>query len=151
MEDMAAAAAAATQGEDTAVGVAAVGTVRRASKAKAAVVGGTRWRALGGTHPSTTLCGSSCSLTKTVRRPNEISHSSLRRMHHSRIPSFLLGSSDPVFTAGDGHLDVHELPPALYGLLNYDANNDGRKSPARSQHATFQLRIRRNLENSPRL
>lgn len=135
VEDMAVVAAA-TQGveEDSAAAAVEVDTgAARASMAKAAAAGGTRWRALEETHPSTTLCGSSFSSTKTVRHGSEMACDADAFCDACiTVPyqySFLLVSSDPLETAGDGHLDINELPPALYGLLNYDANNDGRELP----------------------
>jgi hypothetical protein len=36
----------------------------------------------------------------------------------------------PSGVAADGYLDVSELPPALHGLLSYDADGDRRISAA---------------------
>jgi hypothetical protein len=49
-------------------------------------------------------------------------------------------------TAGDGYLDSHELPPALYGLLNYDANGDGRISAAEYLGALRQVQLEMSLD-----
>ncbi|KAJ1490440.1 thioredoxin-like protein [Baffinella frigidus] len=51
---------------------------------------------------------------------------------------------------GDGHLDINELPPALYGLLNYDANNDGRISAAEYLGALRQVQLEMSLDQQCR-
>eukprot|EP00960_Hanusia_phi_P031523 749337-Hanusia_phi.AAC.5 len=48
---------------------------------------------------------------------------------------------------GDGHLDAHELPPALYGLLNYDTNGDGRISAAEYLGALRQVQLEMSLDH----
>ena len=48
--------------------------------------------------------------------------------------------------AGDGYLDSNELPPALYGLLNYDANGDGRISAAEYLGALRQVQLEMSLD-----
>lgn len=48
--------------------------------------------------------------------------------------------------AGDGYLDANELPPALYGLLNYDANGDGRISAAEYLGALRQVQLEMSLD-----
>jgi hypothetical protein len=48
--------------------------------------------------------------------------------------------------AGDGYLDAQELPPALYGLLNYDANGDGRISAAEYLGALRQVQLEMSLD-----
>ena len=47
---------------------------------------------------------------------------------------------------GDGYLDAQELPPALYGLLNYDANGDGRISAAEYLGALRQVQLEMSLD-----
>jgi len=51
---------------------------------------------------------------------------------------------------GDGYLDSNELPPALYGLLNYDANGDGRISAAEYLGALRQVQLEMSLDQQCR-
>ena len=51
---------------------------------------------------------------------------------------------------GDGYLDAQELPPALYGLLNYDANGDGRISAAEYLGALRQVQLEMSLDQQCR-
>ena len=51
---------------------------------------------------------------------------------------------------GDGHLDVHELPPALYGLLNYDQDGDGRISAAEYLGALRNVQLEMSLDQQCR-
>jgi hypothetical protein len=51
---------------------------------------------------------------------------------------------------GDGHLDPHELPPALYGLLNYDQDGDGRISAAEYLGALRNVQLEMSLDQQCR-
>lgn len=57
---------------------------------------------------------------------------------------------DGLFLSGDGHLDAAELPPALYGLLNYDADGDGRVSAAEYLGALRQVQLEMSLDQQCR-